>query len=352
MFRRDFDALFSQIVREPFLRPLTLILIVDARKRLKRHLARLADVVEFAADAHCEDFARCALVKDDDACILVLAECRFDAVEVNGFARASRPDHERVADLAYVKVQPIGACSIRLRIEERRRVEMLVAFFPCPCERQGHHVDEVAGRYEGATDVMADKTRHAAKPCVNGIEIFDLGFHAALDKDLSHELRLLFHFGAVFIEDDDSSRIVDEGDVIALDSIDRVANFRNAVYGNIVDVFSICRTLSNRRVGNCRGQRLHLSLPVSAFGVEFGEDVVLCHAVDARHPAIGKIQTIEFVEQSEYGFLAVGNGRDDAHVLLAELRLKAAIKRRVEKILVHEQGFFRILQRPMILRHR
>ena len=80
------DALFAQVVTEPVECPLPLILIVDVGERLEGQRAGSTDVVEFAADAHGKDFARCALVKDDDARILVLAECRLDAVEVDGFS--------------------------------------------------------------------------------------------------------------------------------------------------------------------------------------------------------------------------------------------------------------------------
>ena len=108
VLRRYLDPLFAQIVGQPFLRPLAFALIIDVGERLKGEFFGIsADVVELPADAHGEDFGACAFVKDDDAGVAVFPECTLNAVEMDGFARTGRSDHEGMPEVANVEIQAI-----------------------------------------------------------------------------------------------------------------------------------------------------------------------------------------------------------------------------------------------------
>ena len=246
------NALLAQVVTEPVECPLPLILIVNVGERLEGQRTRSPNVVKFAADTHGEDFARCALVEDDDARILVFTECRLDAVEMDGLSCARRTDHQRVPHILDVEIQPIRRATVGLRVEQRRSVQVFVALVACPGKRERHHVDEISRRDERAANVRADEPRNAAEPSVDGIKVLDLDpLHTALDEDLTNEFRLLLHRLAVLVGDDDRRRVVYEGDVIALHGVHRIPYLGDAVNGDVVDVLCVLYAVTHGDVGEC-----------------------------------------------------------------------------------------------------
>ena len=253
-----------------------------------------------------------------------------------------------MADVLDVQVETEGTRSFRLRVKERRGIEMLVPRAAAPRESERHHVDEIARREHRLTHV-ARLARDAREPCIDGVEVFDLRcLDAALNEDLPDELCLFLDGFTVFVHDEHRRRVVDERDVIAFHGVHRVADFGEAVDGHVVDVVHVLLAAAHGGVGDGRGQGLRLALELSPFARKLVRYVGLAHRDGSRHPTDREVEPVELVEESEGRIRAVGDGRDDAYVLVAELRLKAAVERCIVHVLVDEERDARVFHRSIV----